>query len=133
MAAAYLESNFKLCAHAVDYDDDSVGVLQINLKGRLISRLAQWGLSSWRDLCDLDTTAMAAFSLSGGTNLSHWGIGTGDSRDRSAKRHHAEALAIAQSVEPMYNPIPPPQTPCDEQPKEPTREPDDCYAEVPHE
>lgn len=132
-AAAYGESRFDTQAHARDADDDSYGLWQINLKGRLRSRLAEWGLSSPDELFDPLTNAQAAFNLSGGgRTLSPWGIFSGDARDRSAKRHYAEAQAAADRAD-SYAPVPEPKTPCDEQKIEPQAELQGCYVEVPHE
>lgn len=130
-AAAFGESGFDPYSHARDADDDSYGLWQINLKGSLRSRLALFGLSSPSDLFDPWANATAAFILSGGTNLKPWGIGTGDARDRSAKRHYAEAQAAADRAD-SYAPVPEPKTPCDEQEQEPAAEPMGCYIEVSH-
>lgn len=58
---AYLESGFCPRAHARDSDDDSYGLMQINMLGGLgPARLRQFGISSADQLFDPDTNMRAA-------------------------------------------------------------------------
>lgn len=60
--------------HAKSTGDVSLGLTQINVKGSMISRLKDYGLSDPRQLLDPNNAAHASFVLSsGGTNLSPWG------------------------------------------------------------
>ena len=59
--------------------DESYGLWQINLKGPLRGRLAEWGLRSPEDLYDPETNARAAYRLWAGSDSNiarHWGTET---------------------------------------------------------
>lgn len=75
-AVAIKESNGNPRAFNGRGPDESYGLWQINLKGRLRGRLAEWGLSAPEDLYDPETNARAAYRLWAGNDSNiarHWG------------------------------------------------------------
>jgi cell wall-associated NlpC family hydrolase len=77
-AVAMAESGGRPTAHAVDSDDNSYGLFQINMIGSLgPARREQWNLKSNNELYDPDLNAKIAFQMSqGGKNWSPWGAYT---------------------------------------------------------
>jgi hypothetical protein len=77
LAISGRESNWKPGAHNGKPPDDSYGLFQINMLGKLgPARLKQFNISKYEELLDPATNVRAAWILSGGVskNLSPWGI-----------------------------------------------------------
>jgi hypothetical protein len=77
LAIAGRESNWKPGAHNGKPPDNSYGLFQINMLGKLgPDRLKKFNISKYEDLFDPETNIKAAWILSGGVskNLAPWGI-----------------------------------------------------------
>jgi hypothetical protein len=77
LAIAGRESNWKPTAHNGKPPDDSYGLFQINMLGKLgPARMKQFNISNYDQLFDPETNVKAAWILSGGKseNLTPWGI-----------------------------------------------------------
>lgn len=75
LAISWRESRWNPNAYANDSDDDSYGLFQINMLGKMGPKRAKdFGISNYRELLDPKTNAKAARILYGGGNLSHWSV-----------------------------------------------------------
>lgn len=102
VAIAMKESAGQTCAHNAVPPDDSYGLWQINMLGKLKApRLAQFGISDPSQLFDPATNAAAAYSLWGGSpnNLNiAWAINDGGVNQMRYNANLPAAQAVATAA-----------------------------------
>lgn len=98
LAISWRESNWIPGVRNVGPVDDSYGLFQINMKGKLgPGRRAQYGIKDDSELLDPATNIKAARLLYGGGNLSHWSV-DGNWKNGIPASKIDESKAIAKSM-----------------------------------